>query len=171
MKQAHFFGLLLIFLGMGVALAYLLVRQPASTSAEPVVINGTVVPPVPTLDAEQVSRGASLYAENCASCHGANLQGAPNWKQSRADGSFPPPPHDSSGHTWHHSDALLLSITANGGDPANNSKMPAFGDKLAEEELIAILEFIKSKWGKDEREFQWWTTATGNDVAILNEGG
>lgn len=126
----------------------------------PVVINGTAVPPVPTLNPEWVTQGAPVYAQECASCHGANLEGAPDWKTSLPDGSLPPPPHDNSGHTWHHSDSLLLAIIADGGDPAFNSKMPAFGDKLTDLERRVVLEFIKSKWGDNEREFHWWMTAT-----------
>ena len=68
----------------------------------PVVMGGTAVPPVPTLDVDAVATGKLLYAEQCASCHGAALQGVANWKERLADGSLPPPPHDSSGHTWHH---------------------------------------------------------------------
>ena len=125
-----------------------------------VVINQTAVPPVPTLLPDRVAQGAGLYAQYCAECHGANLEGAPGWKRPLADGSLPPPPHDSSGHTWHHPDSLLLHIIANGGDPAFNSKMPGFNDRLREDEMAMILDHIKSKWGKDEREFQWWITAT-----------
>jgi mono/diheme cytochrome c family protein len=121
---------------------------------------------MPTLNPEQVARGATLYAQNCASCHGANLEGQPNWKQSLPDGSLPAPPHDGSGHTWHHSDEKLLDIVTRGGqavygDVNTKSNMPGFGDKLDEADLKAILDFIKSRWGKDEREFQWWMTATG----------
>lgn len=128
----------------------------------PVVINGTAVPPVPTLAAARVQQGSALYAQHCAACHGANLEGAPNWKQPDADGAYPPPPHDSTGHTWHHPDDLLVSIVQNGGDPAYNSKMPAFKDRLSPEEIRAIIEFLKSHWGPEEREFQWWITTTGN---------
>jgi mono/diheme cytochrome c family protein len=146
-----------IGLAMGVAL---LMLWGAPSAGSPVVINDTAVPPVPTLNPDRVARGATLYAKNCAECHGANLEGAPDWKKPLPDGSLPPPPHDRSGHTWHHPDSLLLNVVANGGDPAYNSKMPAFKDKLGEEEVMAILAFIKSKWGKDEGEFQWWMTAT-----------
>jgi len=128
-----------------------------------VVINGTSVPPVPSLAPERVARGAELYAANCGACHGPELQGASDWKRSLPDGSLPPPPHDSSGHTWHHPDGLLLDIIANGGnggDPAYYSKMPAFHQELTPDEMRSILEFIKSKWGKDAREFQWWITVT-----------
>jgi mono/diheme cytochrome c family protein len=126
---------------------------------DPVVINETAAPPVPTLNPEWVTQGMVVYARECATCHGANLEGAPDWKESLPDGSLPPPPHDISGHTWHHPDSLLLAIIAEGGDPAFNSKMPAFRDKLTELERRAVLEFIKSTWGRNEAEFQWWMTA------------
>jgi mono/diheme cytochrome c family protein len=132
----------------------------SSDSHRQVVINNTPAPPLPTLDAARVAEGAELYAAYCASCHGADLEGAAEWKRTLPDGSLPPPPHDNTGHTWHHPDDLLLSITLEGGDPAYDSRMPAFGDQLSEHQVLSILEFIKSKWGDEEREFQWWMTAT-----------
>lgn len=141
----------------------LVLSQCAPRTGEAIVINNTSVPAVPTLDSNRVDRGATLYALNCAACHGANLEGAPDWKRSLPDGSFPPPPHDSAGHTWHHPDTLLLQIMAEGGDPAYNSKMPGFGDTLSPDDLATILEFIKTRWGKDELEFQWWITVTQGD--------
>ncbi len=131
-------------------------RVPAG---DPVIIEGTAVPPLPALDPQEVARGERIYEEYCAQCHGADLQGAANWKTQNTDGSFPPPPHDSSGHTWHHPDDVLLDIIADGGDPAYNSKMPAFRDRLSDQDRRAALEFIKSRWGQEEREFQWWVTA------------
>ena len=128
------------------------------TANRPVVINQTAVPPLPRLDREKIRRGERLYQQHCARCHGADLKGSPTWKVSLADGSYPPPPHDDSGHTWHHPDEQLLDIIANGGDPAYNSKMPAFKDKLTKDEIVAILEFFKSKWSRKERDYQWWIT-------------
>jgi mono/diheme cytochrome c family protein len=134
-----------------------------ASANQPVVINATAVPPLPALDPERVTEGAALYAQQCARCHGNALEGTANWKQRLEDSSFPPPPHDNSGHTWHHSDAVLLEIITNGGDPAYNSRMPAFKDQLSEAQVVAILEFFKSRWGQEEREFQWWMTVTGSD--------
>jgi mono/diheme cytochrome c family protein len=132
-----------------------------ASAGEPVIINETAVPPLPTLSPDRVAQGEQLYTQHCAGCHGANLEGAPDWKKPLDDGSLLPPPHDSSGHTWHHTDSLLITIIAKGGQAVyDNAKMPAFGDKLAEDEVAAVLDFIKSKWGKDEREFQWWVTYT-----------
>ena len=141
----------------------LFVWRPLASRNGSVVINRTPVPPLPTLHPDTVAQGEALYQQHCAACHGAQLQGAPDWKTPLADRSYPPPPHDSSGHTWHHPDELLLDITAIGGDPANNSKMPAFKDQLREEQMVAILTFLKSKWGREEREFQWWMTETSKN--------
>ena len=129
------------------------------TQGEPVVIQGTAVPPLPTLDAVRVAEGGQIYAANCASCHGAELEGQPNWQQPTEDGSLPAPPHDSNGHTWHHPDVVLLDIIANGGDPAFGGTMPGFGAQLSPEDRVAVLDFIKSHWRTEDREFQWWISA------------
>jgi len=100
-----------------------------------------------------VARGAELYQANCASCHGADLAGAPDWKTPNEDGSYPPPPHDSSGHTWHHPDRVLIEIIRNGSD-FPQSRMPPFGAQLSDEDIEAILEFIKTSWGPQETEYQ-----------------
>ena len=84
--------------------------------------------------------GAVLYAENCASCHGAQLEGEPDWRSPKDDGTLPAPPHDRTGHTWHHGDALLFDYTKLGGQAALeasgvtnfNSGMPGFGEQLSD---------------------------------------
>jgi len=86
-------------------------------SGDPVAINGITVPPLPTLNPELVAEREPLYIQFCASCHGTSLEGVPDWKIAQPDGRRPPPPHDSSGHTWHHPDDLLLSLIADEGDP------------------------------------------------------
>jgi len=111
----------------------------------------------PKLDPAEVAAGADLYATMCASCHGTDLRGDPNWRVMNADGSFPPPPQDSSGHTWHHGDDLLVEIILDGSD-FPQSRMPAFGDQLTEPDALAILEFFKSNWGSQERTVQWEVT-------------
>lgn len=108
-------------------------------------------------DSAQFARGARLYAERCASCHGAKLEGQPNWQEPLSNGRMPAPPHDASGHTWHHSDAELFTITKKGLAavvPGYESDMPAFEGMLSDEEIRAVLAFIKSTWPKKEREYQ-----------------
>ncbi len=114
-------------------------------------------PPVPPLDADQVREGETIYGRYCSSCHRADLSGDPDWKTRNADGSLRPPPHDTTGHTWHHSDALLLSLTRDG-SVFPESRMPSFGGTLTDAEIVSVLEFIKSSWGPEERAFQWQIT-------------
>ena len=105
-----------------------------------------------------VERGAVLYQQHCASCHGANLEGQPNWRERDADGMLPAPPHDMTGHTWHHSDALLFDVTKLGstaivGDDYM-SNMPGFAETLSDSDIWAILSYIKSTWPLDIQEIQ-----------------
>lgn len=62
-------------------------------------------------DEKIVSSGAEVYREHCASCHGANLEGEPNWKTPKENGRMPAPPHSEKGHTRHHADKLLFELT------------------------------------------------------------
>ncbi len=108
-------------------------------------------PPADPANAPLVALGETVYADQCASCHGANLEGeSPDWRQRKPDGTLPAPPHDPSGHTWHHPDAVLLGIIRDGGAagaPAGfKSAMPAFKETLSEEEISAVLAYIKSTW-------------------------
>ena len=103
-----------------------------------------------TADPPTIALGQTLYATNCAACHGANLQGQPDWKHRLASGLMPAPPHDVTGHTWQHSDRELFSFTKLGvaavmGD-GYESAMSAFGDKLSDDEITAVLAYIKSTW-------------------------
>ncbi|CAO3408218.1 Cytochrome c family protein [Azospirillum largimobile] len=96
-----------------------------------------------------------MYAEQCASCHGARLEGQPNWQSRKPDGRLPAPPHDASGHTWHHPDADLFKITKQGiaafAPPDYSSDMPAFGNSLSDADIWAVLAFIKSSWPEEIR--------------------
>ncbi len=112
-------------------------------------------------DPQSIANGQVLYAENCAACHGANLEGQPQWQSPGPDGRLPAPPHDPSGHTWHHGDDLLFSYTKLGGKAALAAKgidfdsgMPGFGETLSDSEIQDILNFIKSTWPERERELQ-----------------
>ena len=109
----------------------------------------------PLIDADDerlVGLGKSVYAERCAFCHGTNLEGQPAWRKRRADGRLPAPPHDASGHTWHHPDALLIDIVRYGftsgrnAPPGYASDMPGFENTLSDKEIRASLAFIKSSW-------------------------
>jgi mono/diheme cytochrome c family protein len=103
------------------------------------------------------SEGRALYTANCASCHGADLEGQPDWMKRLPSGRLPAPPHDDTGHTWHHSDRQLFTIVKFGLaaiSPGYESDMPAFEGKLSDEQITKVFEYIKSTWSERAREYQ-----------------
>jgi len=108
--------------------------------------------------APDLARGEAIYAVECAACHGAALEGAPDWRTPLPNGRLPAPPHDASGHTWHHPDRVLFAITSLGTAAVvgggYESDMPGFGEWLSDAEIRDVLAFIKSTWPERERAHQ-----------------
>lgn len=105
-------------------------------------------------DHQLVQSGEQIYMEQCATCHGKNLEGQPNWKTPGTDGLLPAPPHDQTGHTWHHTDITLFELTKFGLAKMADLKdhktnMPSYEEVLEDSEIIAVLSYIKSKWPAD----------------------
>lgn len=100
--------------------------------------------------------GEKVYADFCATCHGANLEGeTTEWRTLKADGTLPAPPHDGTGHTWHHGDRLLFTYIKEGGQalsgPDFKSGMPGFKEVLNDDQIWAVLHYIKSSWNEQQR--------------------
>lgn len=100
----------------------------------------------------QISLGATLFADNCAACHGDQAQGADNWMQADAQGNRPAPPLNGSGHAWHHSFADLSNTVSEG-----RGAMPAWKDTLTEAQIIATLAWTQSLW--PEATYTAWSDA------------
>ncbi|MCB4457518.1 c-type cytochrome [Leisingera sp. McT4-56] len=108
---------------------------------------------LPYQDPQAVAAGQRIYQDHCASCHGAGLQGEPDWQTRDSEGYMPAPPQDASGHTWHHPDAQLLEITRHGmAQLVGNgyrSRMQGYAGVLSEQEMLEVLAYIKSRWPAD----------------------
>ncbi len=102
---------------------------------------------------EQVARGEKLFLEHCTACHGRNAEATPNWKQTDANGNYPPPPLDGTAHAWHHDLEILRRTIRQGGKPLGG-QMPAFEDKLDAAAIDAVIAFFQSKW-PDEIYQRW----------------
>ena len=107
---------------------------------------------------EVVSQGRQIYSDQCAACHGTDLEGQPDWRSPLPSGRLPAPPHDASGHTWHHPDDVLFRIVKEGTAAivggGYESDMPGFADVLSDPEIRAVLAYIKSTWPERERRYQ-----------------
>lgn len=101
--------------------------------------------------------GAKVYAGNCASCHQADGQGLPH--------VFPPlagdPVVTADDPTQHIRIVLhgLQGKTIEGVSYA--SPMPAFGGRLSNREIAAVINHERTSWGNDA------PTITPEDVAAL----
>ena len=137
---------------------------PAAAIAIAAVVTGGIVLLAPANNSgglwhnpAVVATGATIYTKNCLSCHGVSGVGTKNWRQRGEDGSFPPPPLNGTAHTWHHPLAVLQRTIKQGGVPLGG-KMPAFGDKLTDEEIDAVIAYIQSQWPEQTR--QTWAQNT-----------
>ena len=114
--------------------------------------------PLGPLTSSGAGLGESVYNSNCAGCHGVSGEGQPDWQQRGPNGVLPPPPHDSTGHTWHHADGLLFRIVQEGGviyaGPTTPTGMPGFGEQLSDGEIRAVVGYLKTFWGAEETAFQ-----------------
>ena len=134
------------------------------------LVSAAMAPALAVAADAEVRAGRDLYVEHCASCHGAELQGQPEWRSPDEDGLYPAPPHDETGHTWHHDDAMLTDYITRGGQAvlddmnvAFTSGMPGFGPVLDTNEIKAILDYIKSTWPERIRATQ---VQRSQDMAI-----
>lgn len=106
-----------------------------------------------------VAAGEVVYQSQCAACHGQYLEGQSDWRSRDENGLLRAPPHDATGHTWHHADDLLFELTKYGPgavlrDGTYKTVMPAFEATLTDEQIIAVLSFIKNTWPEQERSWQ-----------------
>jgi mono/diheme cytochrome c family protein len=91
--------------------------------------------------------GKRLYAAYCAGCHGRYLQGQPLWQLADTFAGRRAPAFDETGFVWQHSDAEIFRITKFGRlGPGTASAMPAFEDKLDDNQVLATISFIKARW-------------------------
>ncbi len=108
-------------------------------------------------ESARIAAGRQLYAAHCATCHGADLQGQPDWQTPRPNGRMPAPPHDAGGHTWHHGDAELFEIVEQGMSavvPNYSSDMPGFDGVLSDNQIRSVISFLKKTWPARERGYQ-----------------
>ncbi len=150
--QARRMKLVLTLLGLGLSLGAGLLLYERFIAARP----EQVTP-------EHLALGHGAYQAHCAACHGADLEGQPNWRQRGADGLLPAPPHDETGQTWHHPDGQLFVMTKHGTaalvGPGYKTTMTGFGEVVSDTEIRAVLAYIKSRGPETIRRRQAEATA------------
>ncbi|MDH5573602.1 MAG: cytochrome c [Gammaproteobacteria bacterium] len=132
-------------------------EEPSAKSMQPPERKQMVMEeiiPVRNMDFSQIARGGQIFNKNCAECHGPAGQGADNWRQKGSDGRFPAPPLNGTGHAWHHPYAQLKQAIKDGTVNAGGS-MPAWREKLSEQDIEDVMAWFMSKW-PDELYTAWY---------------
>ncbi len=156
MKELHFLVVLVVVIFL---LAMLLLlpgcegKPVVENPAAPAATASMAVTVAHGLDAAQVARGAQIYKANCALCHGANAEGAPNWHKPGPDGKYPAPPLNGTGHDWHHP-MSALKWTVREGTGKLGGNMPAWKGKLSDSDIEAVIAWFQSRW--PEEIYQNW---------------
>ncbi len=117
---------------------------------------------------QQVTEGARVYEQNCAACHGKRGEGAPNWRKAGADGKYPAPPLNGTGHAWHHPLSILFHTIKNG-SPGGQGNMPAWGGKLNDDEIVSVIAWFQSRW--PEEIYANWLQRDAAARARRSQGG
>ncbi len=127
--QKYFWqGIIVIVLigGIANALVWFWPRQNSSTLE------------LPSYPVEQVALGQTIFQANCSSCHGVDGSGY-------AQENIPAPAVNGTAHAWHHTDAQISGWIRDG-----VGQMPAIGTDWSDDEIDAVLSYIKQWWGPDE---------------------
>lgn len=110
-------------------------RTPATTGAnaqQPVAEN---------------SLGRDIYVRTCAACHGPDGEGYANQYKAPALGP--------TEHAWHHPDGQIQRLIRDGG-----AVMPALGDQLSPEEIVAVITYLHTLWTPEQLERQQASSAS-----------
>jgi mono/diheme cytochrome c family protein len=94
---------------------------------------------------ENVERGAVIFTDNCAACHGKEANGHFTWRQRGPDGKFPPPPLNGTGHAWHHP-TQVLAKQIKFGTPGGQGTMPGFAGILSDKDIVDSIAWFQSLW-------------------------
>jgi len=98
--------------------------------------------------AGNVSRGAAVFARQCADCHGKEGQGSFTWRKRGADGKFPPPPLNGTGHAWHHP-MRALGYQIKFGAPGGSGSMPGFAQTLSDQDIADVIGWFQDNWSDE----------------------
>ncbi len=100
--------------------------------------------PIQPATGDTLTEGKTLYDRFCAACHGIDGEG--EHPDPYAVGTAPP--HDNTGHTWHHADQQNFATVWHGTNV--NAIMPGYHDRMIPDEIIAVLAYIKLWWTEDQ---------------------
>jgi mono/diheme cytochrome c family protein len=131
----------------------------AACSKEPPATPPAAAPAVAVqhFSPDSVARGAVLFAERCAQCHGPQGQGHPDW-QTPSNGQFAAaPPLNGTGNDWKRTRAELAAVIRHGvrRKSDNAEIMPMWQGRLDERDIEDVINWMQSLWPAEV--YEAWT--------------
>ena len=131
-------------------------QEKAAASARPLA-NAAPPPPRQSFTSDRIARGAALYRAYCLQCHGPEAQGHPDW-QTPSSGTFTAaPPLDGTGNAWRRKKRDMVAIIKLGVSRKRIPAMPAFKDRLSDEDIEDVITWFQVLWPPEV--FELWLNA------------
>jgi mono/diheme cytochrome c family protein len=112
-------------------------------------------------DVERIARGARLFQEKCAQCHGPDAQGHPDWERGRKEGFAAAPPLNGTGTDIILSKAKMMEIIRNGVKQKGVPVMPAWAGRVSSQDVEDVITWYQALWPADT--YQKWQRAYAPD--------
>lgn len=131
--------------------------RPTATPAAAITLVAPNALPTSQFTDPVLVLGEYQYNLVCAHCHGYEGQGqlAESIPQTEALGMHTVPAHNADSHVYQHPDQLLIRVIKEGvQNPLSHFPMPAFEGALTDEQINAILAYIKTWWTDEQRAHQ-----------------
>jgi len=118
---------------------------------------------------QSIAQGRMLYAQHCVACHGADGRG----QGTLADARAVSPPNLAGPLLWRRADGDLLWHVMHGMRGRDGApSMPAFGERLRDDEAWAVIDFMKAQAAGETLRATgvWALPAALPDVAVRCDG-
>ena len=115
-----------------------MIRRPQAVKAGATVIAGALLLVSATAHVARAEDGKALFDKNCVACHGTAGKG-----DGPAGKALKPPPQDFATGLKGKSDADIAKLVKEGG-AAVGKKHPVFGQKLNDEQVTAVVQYVKA---------------------------
>jgi mono/diheme cytochrome c family protein len=96
-----------------------------------------------------IARGALVYQENCAQCHGPEAQGHPDWRHAKQQGYAAAPPLDGTGPAAKMKKSEIIAVIKNGVKYKGEPVMPAWQGRVNDQDIEDVITWFQALWPSD----------------------